>query len=76
MNNIKLFPHSPLEKKMEMQSNSQDISNEGTGMYNRKYEPSIAFGVICYIPDSFHLIFMGKWSIYYTNKCYEYTIGL
>lgn len=45
---------------MEMQSNSQDISNEGTGMYNRKYEPNIAFGVICYIPDSFHLIFMGK----------------
>lgn len=60
MNNIKLFPDSPL-KKIVIQSNSQDIiSNERTGMCGTKYEPSIARAVVCYIPASFHLIFMIK----------------
>lgn len=61
VNNIKLFPDSPLEKKIVIQSNSQDIiSNEGMGMCSTKYEPNIACAVVCYIPASFHLIFMIK----------------
>lgn len=50
-----------LWKKIVIQSNSQDIiSNEGTGMCSTKYEPNIAYAVVCYIPASFHLIFLIK----------------